>query len=603
MTVLERKDVPKEQTWNKENVYPTWEDWGADFEAAKADLEKLTEYQGTLGQGPERMLEWFEEYDSQFQRMMRLLSYAQMHLSVDSNDTEAKGYYGQVVGLYSQTLAVVAFVEPEILALGEVVFEWTDKHPPLSDYKHYFDNILRLKPHKRSQEVEELLGMLEEPFDGISGTASELTNTDLKFTDAVDSQGQKHAVHQATIAPTGIQGKDRSQRKSAWENYADGYLSMENTLASAYLTNIKQWLFLARTRDHNSVLESMLSPTHTPVSVFHTLIEAFKENMPVWHKYWDVKRRILGQDTIHPYDVWAPVVKNPPEISYHQAVDWICEAMKPLGDEYVSVMRKGCLEDRWVDWAPNAGKRQGAASSRMVKNKPPFIFTSYDDTMIAMSILAHELGHSMHSYFAHHNVSDVYNDYGAISSTVTETASNFNQAMLRAYLKEEKKDDKEFQIAMIDEAIFNFHRYFFTMPTLARLEFEVCSRVQDGKPVTLQDLKSLMTEFYAEGYGDTMTDDPARTAMTWAQYIHLYYPFYTFQYAVGISAASSLADGVLSGKKDAADNYLKFLSAGGSMYTMDLFNSAGVDMTSPEPVKAAFKILVDMVDQLEELAT
>jgi oligoendopeptidase F len=603
MTTLERKDVTLDQTWNKEGVYPTWDHWQAEFDKAKAGLKELTEFQGTLAQGPERLADWFEQYGSQYQRLMRLASYTRMHVSVDTNDAEAKGYYGQAVGLYSQFIASIAFVEPEILSLGEVVLDWAENHPPLAAYRHYFDNILRLKPHKRSQEVEELLGMLEESFDGASTTASELTNSDLKFADAVDSQGQQQPVLQATIAPTGVQSSDHLQRKSAWESYADGYLSMENTLASSYLTNIKQWLFLARTRRYESILEHMLSPTNTPVEVFHTLIDTFKQNIPVWHKYWDVKRKILGQDKIHPYDVWAPITKNPPVVSYYQAVDWICEALQPLGDEYVSIMRKGCLEDRWVDWAPNAGKRQGAASSLMVKNKPPFIFTSYDDTMLAMSVLAHELGHSMHSYFTYHNVVDVYNGYEAISSTVTETASNFNQAMLRAYLKEVKGDDRDFQIAMIDEAIFNFHRYFFTMPTLARLEYEICSRIQKGKSTTTHDIKNTMKEYYAEGYGDNMTDDPDRTAITWAQYLHLYYPFYTFQYAVGISGASALSNGVLSGKKDAVENYLNFLKSGGSMYTMDLFNLAGVDMTSPEPVISAFKGLADMVDQLEELAT
>jgi len=603
MTTLERKDVTPNQTWNKEGVYLTWDDWQAEFKDVKTDLKMLAEYQGTLGQEPEKLASWFEQYGLQYQRLMRVVNYTQMHVRVDTNDAEAKGYYGQAMGLYSQFLASIAFVVPEILALGEVVIEWAENHPPLAAYRHYFDNILRLRPHKRSQEVEELLGMLEESFNGASRTASELSNSDLKFADAVDSQGQRQPVLQATIAPTGIQSLDRLHRKSAWESYADGYLSMENTLASSYLINIKQWLFLARTRGYESILEHRLSPTNTPVEVFHNLIDTFKENLPIWHKYWGVKRKILGQDKIHPYDVWAPIVKNPPVVSYYQAVDWICEALQPLGDEYVSIMRKGCLEDRWVDWAPNAGKHKGAASSRMAKNKPPFIFTSYDDTMISMSVLAHELGHSMHSYYSYHNVAEVYNSDDAISSTVTETASNFNQAMLRAYLKEVKGDDRDFQIAMIDEAIYNFHRYFFSMPILARFEYAVCTRVQDGKPVTLQNLKTLMKDYFAEGYGDTMTDDPDRTAITWAQYVHLYYPFYTFQYAVGISAASALSNGVLTGKKDAGENYLNFLKSGGSMYTMDLFNLAGVDMASPEPAKAAFKVLSKMVDQLDELAT
>jgi len=259
------------------------------------------------------------------------------------------------------------------------------------------------------------------------------------------------------------------------------------------------------------------------------------------------------------------------------------------------------LEDRWVDWSPNAGKRLGAATQMMVNNKPPFIYTSYDDTLIAASVLAHELGHAMHLYYTYHYGNVIYN--GMISSTVHETASNFNQAMLRAYLKETKKDDPEFQIAMIDEAIFNFHRYFFTMPTLARLEYEVCTRLQNGKPVTISDLKSLMRGYYSEGYGDTMTDDPERTAITWAQYGHLFHPFYTFQYAIGISAAAYLSNSVLAKEKGAVENYLKFLKAGGSRYTMDLFKLAGVDMTSPEPTRAAFKVLADMVNQLEKLAT
>lgn len=603
MTILERKDVPLAHTWNREAVYTTWADWQNEFEKAIADLEKLSEYRGTFAQGPEQLIAWFKELDRQSQRLWRIVSYARMHINVDANDTEAKGYMGQADGLIGQYFTAIAFVEPEILALGGIVLDWTKAHPRLEEYKHYFDNILRLKPHKRSQEIEELMGMLAEPFAGIYNTIRELANTDLKFADAVDTQDKKHSVLQATVSPTGIQSTDIAQRKSAWENYADGYLAMENTLASGYLTNIKQWLFETRVRGYDSVLEHMLAPSNTPVEVFHPLIDTFKENLSVWHKYWDVKRKILNQDQIHPYDVWAPIIKNPPVIPYHQAVDWICNALAPLGDEYVTVMRKGCLEDRWVDWAPNAGKQQGAASSPMFENKPPFLFVSYDDSFISMSTLAHELGHSMHSYYTYHSVATVYNIGDMVSSTVSETASNFNQAMLRAHLKEVKGNEREFQIAIIDEAIYNFHRYFFTMPTLARFEYEVCSRVQDGESITVQDLKTQTKKYYAEGYGDTMTDDPERTAITWAQYDHLYYPFYTFQYAIGISAATALANGVLTGDNNVVEDYLKFLKAGGSLYTMDLFKMAGVDMTSPEPARAAFKVLSEMVDQLEELAT
>jgi oligoendopeptidase F len=265
-------------------------------------------------------------------------------------------------------------------------------------------------------------------------------------------------------------------------------------------------------------------------------------------------------------------------------------------------MRRGCLEERWVDWAPNVEKRQGAASSRMVGRKPPYIFMSYSDSVFSLSTLAHELGHSMHSQaFATHQPI-VYNDYGAISSTVTETASNFHQAMTRAYLRNEKAGDDAFQLAMIDEAMSNFHRYFFVMPTLARFELEVYERAKSGKPLTAPIFNELMSSLFAEGYGSTMEDDAARTAITWARFLHLYIPFYTFQYAVGISAAHAAAERVLAGEKGAAAGYHRFLQAGGSRYAMDLFKLAGVDMSSKAPIEAAFRELEANVAQLEELA-
>ncbi|MEK6256575.1 MAG: M3 family metallopeptidase, partial [Chloroflexota bacterium] len=303
-----------------------------------------------------------------------------------------------------------------------------------------------------------------------------------------------------------------------------------------------------------------------------------------------------------PYDRWAPTIQNPPKVAYPQAIEWIGAALEPLGSDYVNILRKGALEDGWVDYAPNVEKSQGAASSRQVGRKPPYIFMSYDDSVISMSTLAHELGHSMHSMYFATNQPHVFNDYGAISSTVTETASNFNQVMTRAYLRKEKADDKNFQLAMIDEAMSNFHRYFFIMPTLARFELEVYERAQAGKPLTTNNLKEIIAGLFGEGYGDTLTDDPNRTAITWAQFLHLYMPFYTFQYAVGISAAHEAGDKILTGEKDAVEGYLKFLKAGGSRYAIDLFGLAGVDMTSPEPIEKAFKEMEANVTLLEELA-
>ena len=598
MTTLARKDVSKEQTWNSEAVYPTWDDWQKDFELAQSDIKKLAEYQGTLGQGPARLVKWLKEYESQYHRVMRLEYFADMHVMVDSEDVEAKGYFGQAQGLNAKFKTAVSFFEPEILELGNDVIIWADQDPDLALYKHYLHNIVRLKPHTRSKEVEEILGPVEKFFQDSLTTYTELTNTDMKYDDVVDSDGKKH-----TFNPNFIVNPDSELRRSTWKSIHNGLINVENTLAANYLSHIKQCDFIAKTRGYESILEHRLAPTNTPVEVFHTFIDTFKENLPLWHKYWEVKRKLLGQEKIHPYDVWVPITTESPIIPYEQAVEWLSAALAPLGDEYVSVMRKGLLQDRWVDWAPNDSKYYGARSSMQLDNYPPFIFTRYEKSIFDLGTLAHEIGHSMHYYFGYHHTPKIYSNPGLISETVEETASNFNQAMLRAYLMRTKADDPQLQLAILDEAMAFYHRYLFTMPTLARLEYEITSRVRSEQAVSLHELKSLTLEYFSEGYGDTMTYDREETSLTWADYIHLYMPFYTFQYGIGISAAAALSAGILANEDKAMENYLNFLKAGQSKSTIDLFNLAGVDMTSPEPVRTAFRILSNMIDRLDELAT
>jgi oligoendopeptidase F len=597
---LKREDAPIESTWNREAVYPTWKDWEADLSIALKELPELSEYNGRLKEGPGVLADWFELRGKHWRRMMILLEFADWAQIVDSTDAAAKGYFGQAKTLEGKFKAVTAFARPQLLEIGGTLLDWAEQEPRLRVYKHYFDNLLRLKSHQRNEEVEGILSMLAEPFDLVYQAATELADADLVFRDAVDSQGKKHSVYQANY-DIALQDPDRERRRTTWESYFDGYLSMENTLASIYLANVKQWMVLADARGYDSVLEMKLSPTNLPLEVFYNLIDTFKKNLPTWHRYWDVKARILGADAMRPYDVWAPTVNNPPVIPYKQSVEWICESLKPLGDEYVSILRKGSLEGRWVDYAPNIEKRQNAASSLQVGHKPPFIYMSYDDSIIALSTLTHELGHSMHGVYIAENQPDVYNEYDSVSSSVGEAPSNFHQAMTRAYLRELKAGDRDFQLALIDEAMANYHRYFFIMPTLARFEHEVFSRASEGQPLTAVELKHLMQELYAEGYGETMKDDPARTGITWAQFLHLYEPFYTFQYAIGISAADTLAAKILAGEKGMAERYIKFISAGGSLYSMDLFQLAGVDMSTPAPVEASFMELSQLVDQLEEL--
>ena len=326
------------------------------------------------------------------------------------------------------------------------------------------------------------------------------------------------------------------------------------------------------------------------------MIEVFKKNLPTWHRYWRLRRKALGYERFHVYDIKAPLTQDKPVVPFQQAVDWICEGMSPMGDEYVSILRQGCLQDRWVDRACNKGKREGAFSSGSQGTRP-FIMMSYADDLFSLSTLAHELGHSLHSYYSRQSQPFIYSRY---SLFVAEVASNFNQAMVRRYLFETQKDPG-FQIALIEEAMSNYHRYFFIMPTLARFELEMHSKVERGQPISADILINLMADLFKEGYGGEVEFDRERIGITWAQFGHMYMNFYVYMYATGISGAHALSSGVLAGQPEAVERYLDFLKAGGSIYALDALKMAGVDLTQSEPVEKAFTVLSGLVDRLESL--
>jgi oligoendopeptidase F len=368
-------------------------------------------------------------------------------------------------------------------------------------------------------------------------------------------------------------------------------------MASCYAAGVKQNVFAGRARRYASALEAALYPNYIPVEVFHRLIETYRRNLPMWHRYWRIRRRALGYDTLYSWDIKAPLTVSPPRVPFAQAAEWIAEGMRPLGDEYVAVLRRGLREQRWVDVYPNQGKRAGAFSMG-VPGTHPFIMMSYNDDLFSTSTLAHELGHSMHKHYTTATQPFVYANYGLF---VAEVASNFNQALVRAYLLN-SSDDPDFQIALIEEAMANFHRYFFIMPTLARFELETHERVERGQALTADGLIDLMADLFAEGYGGEVAIDRERTGSTWAQFsTHMYANFYTYQYATGISAAHALASRVLANAPGAAESYLAFLKAGSSLYPLDALRLAGVDMTSPEPVEQTFAVLAGLVDRLERL--
>src|SRR5262245_9985878 len=442
-TIPRRDQIPIEHTWNAESVFASVDDWEAEFSRVEAQIPTLARFRGRLGDGPATLAEWLAAVDELSTALGKLQTYAVMGHAVDAADQQATARYDRLAGLSARAQAATAFAEPELLALGgETLRSWVQADPRLAVYEHYFDQLARRAAHVRSAEVEELLGMVSEPFAAAAGTHSVLANADLRYVPARGATGEVLEVRQGTVNAR-LSHADREVRRSAWESYADAHLAVRHAMASCLAAGVKQQVFAARARHYPSALEASLSAGHIPIAVFDNLVETFRSNLPTWHRYWRIRRQALGYDKLHVYDIKAPLAARPPHVPFKRAVDWIAAGMRPLGTEYVELMRQGVLHQRWVDIYPKQGKRLGAFSSG-AQGTHPFILMSYTDDIFSLSTLAHELGHSMHSYYTWHNQPPIYADY---SLFVAEVASNFNQAMVRAHLLE-LDSDPDFQIAV-----------------------------------------------------------------------------------------------------------------------------------------------------------
>jgi len=590
-----RSAVDKNYTWNAESVFATSETWSAEVDSILASLPEIKKFEGALKDAA-TLLQAFETIEGLMARMNRAYVYAGFSYAVDTTDQNASAMNGKAQGMYGQVMATAAFLNPELLAIGQKKLKkWTKDEPRLAVYEQFFNNLFRKHEHVRSGEVEEMLGMLADPFSGAGEASSLLRNADMKIPSIKDKDGVEVELSESVIFNL-MAKDDRAARAESWENYHATLLSYKNTLAAALATSIKQNVFLSRVRKHTNALEMMLYENNIPVDVFHALIETFKKNLPTWHRYFEIRRKALGLETLEPYDIWAPLVPTHPKVPFHQAVEWIAEGLLPMGRDYVGILRNGALEERWVDVYPNKGKRSGAFSWG-APGTHPFIMMSYTDEVFSVSTLAHELGHSMHSYLTWQNQPLVYADY---SLFVAEVASNFHQAMVRDHLLK-TNPDKNFRIAVIEEAMSNFYRYFFVMPTLARFELETHTRVENGQPLTADTMIKLMADLFTEGYGGKVNVRRDHVGMTWARFGHLFSDYYVYAYATGIAGAHALAKRVLNGEPNAVENYLGFLKAGCSDYPLDVLKRAGVDLTTPAPVDEAFAVMSDYVDRLEKL--
>ncbi|HEX2697439.1 MAG TPA: M3 family oligoendopeptidase, partial [Anaerolineales bacterium] len=426
-TIPPRSKAIKKYTWNAESVFKSPKEWEAEVQSILNSLPEIEKHKGKLGEDPESLIDGLKAVEALMQRVQKAFMYAAFSYSVDTGNQKSSAMYGKAGGMYGRVAGTVSFVNPELLEIGRAKLdEWMQRNEILAEYRHSFDDLFRQQEHVRSAEVEEILGMLADPLSGAGDSTSILVNADFKFAPAKGVKGKKIDVTQGNIHTALMESPDRKVRQTAFESYMDKHLEFKNVLATNLSTSIKSNVFNMRARKHKSSLEASLFNNNIPVEVFYNLIETFKKKLPVWHRYFELRRKALGLREVTYYDMWAPITKKKPKIPFEQGVEYICEALAPLGKEYTDTIRQGTLKDRWVDVYPNQGKQNGAFSYG-APGTFPFIMMSYTDEVNSMSTLAHELGHSMHSYLTWKNQPVTYSNY---SLFVAEVASNFNQAMM-----------------------------------------------------------------------------------------------------------------------------------------------------------------------------
>jgi oligoendopeptidase F len=592
-----RAEVPVEETWALESVFATDEAWEVAFVGSGERVRAVETFRGRIADGPVSLLAALRAADELTEAVSKVLVYALLRRSEDATNTSAGEMADRAIGLASRAEAAGSFLGPEIAALSdETIADWIAEEPGLEPYRHALATIIRLRTHIRSVEVEEILARASEMAAASEITQSVLEDGELPLGQFTDESGQTVRLAQGNLNRF-LNSANRRVRQEAWEQSADAYLAFRNTFAATLAGAVKRDVFYARARGYDSSLAAALAEDNIPSKVFYTLLDTVWKHLPVWHRYFSVRRRLLGlpEGDLHGYDLEAPLAEQP-SFPWERGVETILASLAPLGPEYVAEVRRGMAE-RWTDRCANLGKGGGAFSSGTFGTEP-FISMTWQDNLTSVSTLAHELGHSMHSLLTWRNQPVTYARYGM---SAAETASNLNQALMGAHLLAEG-DSRDWTIAVIEERMANYMRYLFTMPILARFELAAHERVEAGGALSADWMSQTLLGFYREGYGSEVVIDTARMGITWARFSHLFMNFYVFQYGIGIAAAAALSEAILTEGEPARERYLTFLRAGGSVDPIVALRDAGIDMSTPEPIERAFALMSKYVDRLEEFA-
>ena len=593
-TIRERKDIPLKDTWALEDLYATDADWEKALARMQARMPELSEFEGKLAQNGQTLcafLALLEELDTQAES---LGNYAMRRGDQDTRDANYQAMNGKFISAVTELSAGLSFATPEIMAIPEESLEgFYADCPRLERYRRYLTDQCRKKAHTLSAAEERLLAAAAEMAGAPDSIYSSLLNADLTYPDALDSEGKPHSLSQSTFVPLEESG-DRVLRKSAYENLYHTLNGMRNTAAGLLDAQNKQQKFYATARKYSSAREAALDGTNVPLSVYDNLIEAVHRNLDKMHRYVRLRKKLLGVDQLHFYDIYTPLVQDlNKSIPYEQAKQTVYDALHPLGEDYRKILKEG-FDNRWIDVYENRGKRTGAYSAGTKVH--PYVLLNYTGSLDSEFTLAHEMGHALHSYLSNKYQNPIDSDYVIF---VAEVASTCNEALLMEYLLKRTRDKKE-RAYLINYFLDQFKGTIYRQVMFAEFEKTIGQMVDAGQTLTADVLCAEYRRLAELYYGPDMEVDE-EIAIEWARIPHFYYDYYVFQYATGYAAAIALSRRILSEGEPAVKDYLGFLSGGCSKSPIDLLKGAGVDMTGPQPVNDALALFGELLDEMESL--
>lgn len=593
-SIPKRADVDKRFTWATEDLFASDELWKAELEDCKALKERALSYKGRLAQSADTLYEYLRFNDKASIRIERLANYAMRKADEDTGNNFYQGMRGKLMAFLVELESAVAFAVPEIIAMSdETIAEFYADKPELKLYERYITKLRKRRAHILSDAEEKLLAAAGEVADAPETIGSTFRNADLKFPNVKDDKGNTYTLTQGSFIPL-MENSDVNVRRAAFETLYNTFASYKNTTAAILNAQVKQLMFYANARKYASTMEASLDRTEVPTSVYHNLIKAVHENMDKMHKYVRLRKKLMGVDELHMYDLYTPVVgDSDEEITFEQAKQNVLEGLAPLGEKYLSVLREG-FENRWIDVYENEGKRSGAYSAG--GSPHPYVLLNHKNTLDSQFTLAHEMGHALHSYFSLKTQPTVYADYVIF---VAEVASTCNEVLLMRHLLS-KTTDKHEKAALINHFLEQFRTTLYRQTMFAEFEMLINEMAEKGESLTADLLCDTYYELNRKYYGDDIVVDK-EISYEWERIPHFFYNFYVFQYATGFSAAVAIANRILAEGQSAVDDYLKFLSSGGSSDPISLLKIAGVDMTTAKPVEDALKIFGELIDELDEI--